>query len=75
MSALNGNNNGSRPSLLARMLGFISPPVSKNGNSSHIMTSEGAASVNIEKLLKSPDFKSSAGELKLYLDDKNTSTR
>jgi len=73
MSALSGNgNNGSRPTLLARMFGFLGRPVSRNGSSTHVMTSDGAASVDVEKLIKSQGFKESAVALKEYFKDTPT---
>jgi hypothetical protein len=63
--ALNGAN-GKRPTLLAKILGFATHQEETNGDVSHTMTSEGVASVNIEKLLHSDNFKRSAEELKRY---------
>jgi len=52
---------GVRHSFMAKLLGLFG---SRDGNRSHVMTSSGAASVSIEKLLKSEDFKDSVQELK-----------
>ncbi len=69
----NGKDNGKRPTFLAKLFGFAMP-VESNGSSSHVMTSDGAASVDIEKLLESDNFKRSAAELKRYAKASGTPT-
>jgi hypothetical protein len=66
MTTHNGKN-GKRPTLLAKILGLGTPVSNKNGQASHMMTSDGVASVDIEKLFTSNGFDSSLNDLKSYL--------
>jgi hypothetical protein len=69
MSALNGNNNGSRPSSIARIFGF-GVDSGKNGDKTFVMTSDGSASVNLKELIDDPDFQKSADQVGQFLDRK-----
>jgi hypothetical protein len=67
MSALNGNNNGKRTSLLARIFG-LGVSAGNEADNTFVMTSDGSASVNLEQLIGDPAFEQSANDLSAFLD-------